>query len=134
MVSNQARDMRMSHVWSFELPIICAVALPVSIHRHEVWVALAEVMVWRPRAPVVISLERGRLRTSYLPGWGPEGGRQAMGGRAIGWDGGKNLQARRMLPVGESEGKARCGWVGKGKWLLPEAMPRRKGDGGGSQR
>jgi hypothetical protein len=38
-----------------------AVALPVSIHRHEGWVALAEVMVWRTRTPVVIELEEGRL-------------------------------------------------------------------------
>jgi hypothetical protein len=37
-----------------------AVALPVSIHRHEGWVALEEVMVWRQGTPVVVRLEWGK--------------------------------------------------------------------------
>jgi hypothetical protein len=67
--------------------------------------------------------------TSYLPGWGPEGGRQAMGGRAIGWDGGKNLQTHRMSPVGESEGDAGVGGWARKIVALFGAAPW--GDGGG---
>ena len=51
------------------------------------------------------------------------GGGQAMGGRAIGWDGGKNLRAYRMSPEGESKGIARCGWVGERKAALAEMTP-----------
>jgi len=51
------------------------------------------------------------------------GGGQAMGGRAIGWDGGKNLLARRMSPEGESKDEARSGWVGERNAALVVAMP-----------
>jgi hypothetical protein len=75
----------------------------------------------------------GKGCVSFLsPRVGARGGRQAMGGRAIGWDGGKNLQTRRMSPVGESEGEARSGWVGKREEAL-FAATLRGGGGGGEQ-